>query len=618
MRDRKGLAVNRSRLFVDIETYSATPIEAGPYRYSEDPDFEILMAAWSWGDGEVLVAQGEDNVLNIPGLFNPKVIKVAHNANFERICFSHLRGYPVGSYLDPEEYHCTQAVAGEHGYPQKLERLAPALGAEEKDSAGTALIRLFCIPNRGRRVYSYEHPEKWRQFIEYCRQDVATLVDVDRRLVDHPTEMERRIWFVDQRINDRGMKIDRKMAENAVAAAEDNQMAQELEFTSLTGVANPGSVQQVGNWIRGRGYKIPNLRAETVDGLLQRDGLEPTVRRALEIRQELALVASKKFGTALDYASSDDRLRGGYRFFGAHTGRWAGRGVQPHNLPRAQLNSDAETLAAILDLELGLGGSAYTLKALVRAMFVGPLTVVDYSAIEARVIAWWAGEQWALDAFKAGRDIYVETAQRMGGLTRSQGKVAVLALGYNGGIESLRHMGAKGDDPALQYLVTQWRRANPAIVNAWKSLDTAFRVGGPVGDFLEVEKDGHDRRIILPSGRHIAYHDVKFVMEMTPAGPRPRASFTDPRRGIRISTYGGRLAENVTQAIARDIMGEALVRLDDEGYDVIGHVHDEIIVEGKHPVDLISAIMCEQPSWATGLPIDGAGFNCLRYRKDYD
>jgi DNA polymerase len=326
-------------------------------------------------------------------------------------------------------------------------------------------------------------------------------------------------------------------------------------------------------------------------------------------------VAAKKFGTALDAMNEDSRLRGGFRFFGAHTGRWAGRGVQPHNLPREQLDTELDTEMAILDLLLTGETDARTLKALVRALFVGPFTVSDYSSIEARVISWLAGEQWALDAFYAGRDIYVETAKRMGGLTRSQGKVAVLALGFNGGIKSLQAMGAQGDDGQLQFLVDQWRAANPAICAFWKTMGEAFRLGGPVGPHITIEKDGSSRYMRLPSGRAIGYHDCRFEWTETRYGPKMQPSFRDSRRGWQQRTYGGRLSENATQAVARDILAEALVRVDAAGHAVVGHVHDEMIVEGEVPLEELTRLMTVPPDWADGLPIDAAGFSCRRYRK---
>jgi len=611
-------------LYVDIETFSDINLpSSNVYRYSESPKFLILMAAWAIDDGPVQVAIGEDEIKKIPHLQEAGIRRVAHNAQFERICLSRLLGYPTGSYWRPEDWHDTMAVAAEKGYPQSLSSLAKALGGEQKDEAGTRLINLFCRPARGgHRVLPAEKPEEWAEFVAYCAQDVETLRSVDQQLGDFPTETERRVFLADQWINDRGIEVDTEMARAAERAAEDNRMVQELEISSLTGVANPSSGPQMLKWLRGSGLKISSLQAESIQDLL--DGsLTPLQRHVLELRQELALVAAKKYTAALEHVSEDGRLRGQFRFFGAHTGRWSGRGVQLHNLPRAHLDSDLEADLAILDLKMGFGADASTLKALVRPLLTGPFTVVDYASIEARVIAWLADEEWALEAFAGGRDIYVETAGRMSTpgnvLTRAQGKVAVLALGYNGGVMSLRHMGADGTDAELQMLVDQWRRANPAIVGLWRTMGDAFRLGGPVGEHLSVERDGRDRLLRLPSGRAICYRNCRWEwIDTSFGGRRQQATFADPRKsGMRVGTYGGRLSENATQAVARDLMAEAFLNLHTGGYDIVGHVHDEILVEGSSPssIQAVRAAMVESPEWAVGLPIDGEGFVCARYRK---
>ena len=624
----------RPRLYIDIETRSRVDLKkSNVYRYVADPDFEILLAAYAIDDGPIVLASTPEEIAAIPYLRDPSVEKVAHNAAFERICFSAYYGLPVGTYLDPAEWDDTMPLASEHGYPASLDGAAKALGAPEKDSAGAHLIRYFSTPNRKGGFNSPEDsPERWEEFGRYVVQDVDTLREIARRLPAWPPG-ERELFIADQRINDRGIRLDRDLAEAAVDAAELNLISQELEFINLTGVENPSSLPQVGAWLDSVGHPLPNLRAETVEKKLKElraeprpDPVEASVIKALELRQDLALVASKKYISALGAVSEDDRLRGAFRFFGAHTGRWAGRGVQLHNLPRAQLDSEEETEAAIAALHAGDGAGSYTLKALVRALFTGPFVVSDYSAIEARVVAWLAGEQWVLDAFEAGRDVYVETAARMFDLDaeaararRSEGKVAVLALGYNGGVGSLRVMGAEGGDSHLQGLVDRWRRTNPAIVEMWKDLDAAFYHGGEVGSSrIRVEVEGRDRYVRLPSGRAITYHGVAAKTEAGPYGPRRRLFFRDPRRNwARVDTYGGRLTENVTQAVARDVLGAALIELAERGYSVVGHVHDEVLVEGG-PEDLDEVVdaMCAKPAWAEGLPIAAEAFTTNRYRKD--
>ena len=595
-------------LWLDIETYSPTDLKkAGVYRYAEDPEFLILMAAWSTDGKTVHLAEGEDEIRDIPGLFDD--VKVAHNAQFERVCLSRLAGLPVGEYLPPEDFIDTQTLAAELGMPQKLASLAKYLEGEQKDEAGTRLINLFSKPRPGGgRNTKDDRPEDWEAFGAYCVQDVYTLIDVHSRLGDFATKDERELYYVDQKINDRGIAIDVELAREAVRAGEENTYLNTTEFQLLTGVTNPNSLLQVGDFLEEEGYPLENLRAATVAEALARDDVPPAARRALELRQSLALTAAKKFDSALSMVGSDGRLRGTLRFHGAHTGRWAGRGVQPQNLPRAQVEDPEPHIAA---LKAGGRVDDETLKALVRPMFTGPFTVVDYSAIEARVLAWLAGEGWALEAFAAGRDIYVETAARMGeGYERKDGKVATLALGYQGALGSLRVMGATGSDAELLGIVRAWRETNANIVRFWRHLETAFVQGGQVGEHITVKGKKDLRYIYLPSGRPIVYRGLR--RKRTPN--KEELSYWDGTK--RVSTYGGKLTENITQAVARDILGAALIELERRGYRVVSHVHDEVLVEGEYPVEEISEVMTSAASWTKGLPLGAAGFTTYRYRKD--
>lgn len=625
-----------TKLYVDIETFSSVDLpKTNVYRYTESPDFRILMAAWCWEDEAEpwVVEDPDENRTMFLDAWNSKdVTFVAHNAAFERICFSRHAGLPTGTYYHPQRFHDTQAIAAEYGYPKKLGRLAEWLGGEQKDEAGTRLINLFSVPNRaGKRNTSESHPEEWELFRKYCAQDVVTLMSVDNELGDFPTETERRISFTDQEINDRGLAIDTDLARAAVAAAKDNRMVQELRVMHLTGVKNPGSQPQFLRWCKEEiSPRITNLQKETVTKILASPNLSPVHKEVLELRQELALVASKKFDAALASVSEDGRLRGTLNFFGAHTGRWSGKGAQPQNLPREAFKTSEETEAAIVDLLLTGEASSLDLKRLVRALFLINGSVLDYSSIEARVIAWLAGEQWALDAFAAGRDIYVETAERMSTkgqkLTRAQGKVAVLALGYAGGVGSLQNMGAEGSPDDLQRLVNQWRRANPRICTLWGELESAVSESDgdliSVGDHIKVIKNDEHLRIYLPSGRSLNYHGIRWERYVV-FDPKKKKSmrkegwqYDDPRKpGMRIGTYGGRLSENITQAVARDILAESLVRLSDAGYRPVTHIHDEIAVEGSPDRSAIRRLMCTLPAWATGLPLDAEGFTTERYRK---
>jgi DNA polymerase len=596
-------------LLCDIETYSATDLKtAGVYAYAEDPAFEILMCGWSRDGENYSLAVGEEEILKIPGLFDDQI--VAHNAAFERICFSTLQGV---KYQDPERYIDTAAIAAANGLPRSLKALAEALHVEAKDSAGTRLINMFSKPSRGKRIMPEDKPEAWEEFKDYCVQDVRVLVQCYRVMKDFRTSTEKKIYYVDQRINDRGILIDRRLANLAVGQADQNTARQKEEVTLLTGVENPGSVQQLLSWFETDGYPLPDMTKETVAEHLGRTG-DPIRDRVLELRQDLALAANKKYVSALAMACRDGRVRGTLGYHGAHTGRWAGRGVQLQNLPAASFTDDdgewdGEAEQAALDT-LFAGGdvSAHTLKKLVRPMFTGPFTVADYAAIEARVLAWLAGEAWALQAFREGRDLYVETAKRLGSqYTRKHGKVAVLALGYQGAVNSLRVMGADGSDDELVTLVKAWRKTNRNIVNLWYRMDEVFWDGGRAGRFMRVEVIGDERHIVLPSDRRLIYRDVKRTRD-------GRLSFRDPR-GFRQDTYGGRLVENVTQATARDILAEGLLRLEHAGLPVVAHVHDEVVVETaqrNRVVDLITIV----PKWAPGLPLKAEGFTTRRYRKN--
>lgn len=627
-------------IHLDIETYSTVNLKAsGAYRYARCPEFRILMCGWQDDEDDdppSMTTEHSHTVRAFLEHLDAGDQFVAHNAQFERVCFSAaLRTagrLGPDEYLDPERFVDTRALAAEQGYPQSLDKLAKYLGADPKDGAGSALISFFCKPNRkGERNLPEDHPEKWAAFIEYCRQDVVTLHQVYDLLMAKggwPTTTERDLFHVDQRINDRGIAIDVRLAEAARLAAIENQGKQQERVHHLVGVKNARSVQQMMAWLHAERIRpvCPDLRASTIETALRGTKLNPTQREVLGLRAEIALAAPAKFATAVD-SHVNGRLHGTLQFFGAHTGRWAGRGTQVQNLPRAAFRYEVDTELAIDDLFNGIGVTSEELKMLVRPMFLGPFVVVDYAAIEARVIAWLANEEWALEAFRAGRDIYLETAAKMGGLTRAQGKIAVLALGYNGGATSLKMMATDRDtitvddqqirildcpdDLLYSELVYPWREANQRIVKLWKMLDNRFRSGGPVGEHLSVERDGKDRLLRLPSGRYIAYRNVKLMVNQE---GKERLTFDTPL-GYRTDTYGGRLAENATQAVARDIMAEALIRLERAGRPVVAHVHDEILVEGRYDVENIEAIMFQSPEWATGLPIGGSGFVTERYRK---
>lgn len=626
-------------LFFDYETRSRVELKKfGVYPYVECPDFAPLMAGWALNNEPVELAVGALDIrLDLEDMLrDTNVIKVAHNAQFERIVSSAMIGLPVGTYLDPEPWFDTAAIACEQGWPRSLSPLAQALGGGElKDEAGTRLINLFCKPNRkGGWNGPNTHPVEWQQFCDYCVQDVATLRDVFKRmkgLGGWPTLMERRVFMADQHMNDRGVQIDLWMAQEAVRCREQNSLDQMNEITSLSGgiIVNPNSQPQMMEWVRQEGLDIKNMQAGTIEELLAGDTLTEDQHRILELKSELALTASHKFTAAVGGINSDGRLRGQFKFYGAHTGRWSGRGVQLQNLPRAGFKNPWEAEEAIIALKCGERIGPHELKMLVRPLLVGPFTRFDYSSIEARVIAWLAGEKWALDAFAQGRDIYVETAERMSTptkkLTRANGKVAVLALGFGGGINSLKAMGADGTKEELVLLVRQWRKANPKIVQFWSTFDEAIAEGGKVGQHISVKHTRNHRgvtmHVTLPSGRSLNYHGLKWMRTRVedPQTGKFRMvegwTYLNPQSKGRIGTYGGRMTENVVQATARDIMAEAMVALEDHGLPVVGTVHDELIIEGAHDLDKVESIMCASPLWCPDMPIAAEGGWLTRYAK---
>ena len=617
------------KLYIDLETYCDLDLKVvGTYRYAEHPSLDVLMAGYSVNGEPAKVVVAEQQILDeLTGmLLDPGVEKIAHNANFDRVALSAMLArcgaLEPGEFLDPVQWTDTMAQAAVAGYPKKLDQLAKTLKAAPKDTAGTHLINFFAKPLKGQRRYAEDDPDRWQQFIDYCRQDVDTLVEVAQKLPELP-DLEKETWILDQVINDRGIDVDMTVAHWGQEQDRINAVRAKAELEDLLGIENAGSVHQVRPALAEMGLKLPNLQAATVEKALDDPNTTAEQARALRLRQELSLTAAKKYTAAINMTNDDGRFRSGFQYHGAITGRWSGRGIQLQNLPRAQLDYPN---AGVADAYLGLGASAETLKAMVRPMLTGPFIVSDFAAIEARVLAWIAGEAWALEAFRDDRDIYVETANRMGGLTRQQGKVAVLALGYAGGVGSLRSMGGQGSDAELDRFKNDWRKANRNIVRFWYDLEEAFEAGsGVVGSGrVAVTKDGRDRFIQLPSGRSLAYRNVRRIpMKKTwPSGETvTRRTLTFMSNTGLTETYSGKLAENVTQAIARDLLAEALLRLDRWGYRLVGHVHDEVIVEitedtpAGASVEAVEEVMARPPSWAEDLPLGAEGFRTYRYQK---
>ena len=653
-------------MFIDFETYSPVNLkDCGAYPYMASPDFRPLIMTYRYGvDGETKIAQGEAEIKwALRGLNEREhVTFVAHNANFERLVLSRIFNYAPGTFIAPERFIDTMAMGRSLGFPGSLADLSRALHVEEKDSAGTALIQLFCVPSKktGRASTPEEHPEEWAAFCRYAVQDVDTMVEVYQALITRYggfPKGEREVWNADQRINDRGILVDAELAVRCmdIAAVVKDMHLQRMGV--ISGLANPNSTAQVLSWLRLRlvqagvldnrsdppvfkdtGAPFRSVDKASVAYLLSRTDLPRGVRTFLEERAASNAASVAKFKAMTNRLGADNRVRGTIQYFGAHTGRWAGRGVQLQNLPSVTAGGDEATQAFVDRVmnEPAENFSISELKPLIRGALMAPagqtLTVCDYSAIEARVLAWLAGEEWVLEAFRAGRDIYIETAARMFHVPydeakplRKKGKVAVLALGYGGGINALKAMGAEGTDAELEEIKQTYRAANPRIAKFWADMDRAMRNrSGRVGEYITVYPKANGLVTIkLPSGRELLYHKLHFRTVSKFDKEVEALHFLDPKshRAV-IPTYGGRLTENVTQAVARDVLAHALVNLDKEDVAVVAHVHDEVIAEGGVTVERMKELMGAgvgnplAPPWADGLPLAAEGYYCARYRKE--
>lgn len=641
-----------SELHLDIETYSRVDLKKNTvYRYVEDEEWMILICSWCIGRGEIHTAYGHEEVSGIPGLFDPAVKKIAHNSDFERINFSALKGLPVGTYIDPEEYIDTAVLASLWGYPRSLKGFCKVVGGEAKDEAGGRLINMFSVPNRkGGRTLPEERPADWDAYVEYNRQDVVSMRDNIYRLgKGFPSAEEYEAWITATRINDRGIKIDTALAGAAHRQYEANKKGDLARVKEITGLDNPNSVQQFKGWLAERGFEMDSIDKAHVAELLERDDLPDEVREAVERKQLAALSAATKYVIAQNSTNSDGRLRGTIKYSNANTGRFTGVTLSPHNLPRNHFTDsegehDTEAEQAAIDkLLAGVEVGSEDLKKLVRPLLVGPFTVSDYSAIEARLTAWAAGEDSVLESFRRGEDIYVATAERMGGakagFDRQRGKSATLGCGFGGGAGALLNLGGakiypKGtpDDviwQGLSSLVETWRVAHPHIVSWWKQVHTAFDKGGPASQRIPVDVEivGNDRYVWLPSGRALVYHNCKreYVQPKDRKGKplpyRRRAWVCDAvvGNGTQRRIVGGPTqVENIIQAIGRDLLTHALINVERAGFRTVTHVHDEIVTEttGGLTVERLSSLMCDLPDWAEGLPVEAAGYTTQRYRKD--
>lgn len=641
-----------TELHLDIETYSTVDLKKNTvYRYVEDEHWMILICSWCIGHGEIHTAYGHEEIKAIPGLFDPAVKKIAHNSDFERINFSALKGLPVGTYIDPEEYIDTAVLASLWGYPRSLKGFCKVVGGEAKDEAGGRLINMFSVPNRkGNRTLPEERPADWDAYVEYNRQDVISMRDNIYRLgKGFPSAEEYEAWITATKINDRGLKIDTALAGAAHRQYEANKKADLARVKEITGLDNPNSVQQFKRWLTDQGFEMESIDKAHVAELLERDDLPDKVREAVERKQLAALSAATKYVIAQDSTNSDGRLRGTIKYSNANTGRMTGVTLSPHNLPRdhftdAEGEHDTEAEQATIDkLLAGVPVGSEDLKKLVRPLLVGPFTVSDYSAIEARLTAWAAGEDGVLESFRRGQDIYVATAERMGGekagFDRQRGKAATLGCGFGGGAGALLNLGGAKIYPkgtpedviwqGLSSLVKTWRVAHPHIVSWWKQVHTAFDKGGPASRRIPVDVEivGNDRYVWLPSGRALVYHNCRreYVQPKDRNGKplpyRRRAWVCDAvvGNGTQRRIVGGPTqVENIIQAIGRDLLTHALVNVERAGFRTVTHVHDEIVTEttGGLTVERLSSLMCDLPDWAEGLPVEAAGYTTQRYRKD--
>ena len=643
-------------LSIDIETYSSENLaKCGVYRYCQSPDFEVLLFGYSVDCGPVKVvdlAKGEtipDEI--ICAIVDDKVIKWAFNAQFERICLSRYLGGTVGTYMDPASWRCTMVWAATLGLPLSLEGVGAVLGLEkQKLKEGKDLIRYFCTPAKAKdgctfRHYPSDAPEKWETFKAYNLRDVETEMAIQDKLSKFPVaESEWRNYHLDQQINDRGIMLDMTMVRQAIACDEQFKRTHMEQARSVTGLENPNSPAQLKEWLAERGVEVESLsKAAVLQMLEEADG---EVELALSLRQELAKSSVKKYTAMEAVVGTDSRARGLIQFYGANrTGRYAGRLIQVQNLPQNHL-PDLDTVRTLIrsgqfdTVELLYDSVPMVLSELIRTAFVPKpghrFFVADFSAIEARVIAWIAGEQWRQEVFAGGGDIYCASASQMfhvpvekhgiNGHLRQKGKIAELALGYGGSVGALKAMGALNmgvPEEELKPLVDAWRLANPNIVRLWWDIDRAAST-------CVREKTTTECRgirfiyqsgmmfIVLPSGRKLVY--VKPRMGINRYG-NESVTFEgvgEQKKWLRLESYGPKFVENIVQATARDILAEAMLRLDAHGYKIVMHVHDEAVIEAPADTSLedICEVMGQTPPWAKGLLLRADGYICDFYKKD--
>ena len=657
-------------LSIDLETFSSVPIQkAGAQKYIMSPDFEILLFAYSLNGAPVVCAdfaQGE--MLPkwvVDALLDPGCLKHAYNAPFEWGCLSKY----MGRQLPPEQWRCTMFHGLYAGYTAGLDATGRALGLPEdkrKLNTGKALIRYFCVPcapskaNGGRtRNYPHHNPERWELFKEYCCQDVNTEMAIESKLSNIPVpDFVQKEWETDLIINSRGVAVDMPLVEGALDLGATVRNSLMAEAVQISGLNNPNSVKQLSAWLEEEtGEEIGGLRKDTVAKMLARDDNSPQVQRMLEIRQELGKTSTKKYDAIEVAVCPDGRVRGLLQFYGANrTGRWAGRLVQVQNLPRTyteplELARDLVKQRKLDALKVIYGSVPDTLSQLIRTAFVAPeghiLIDADFSAIEARVISWLAGEEWRLEVFRTHGKIYEASASQMFGVPidlikkgnpeyalRQKGKVAELALGYQGSTGALINMGALDmgiPEEDLLDIVNRWREANKRIWDLWYKMDAAavqvISQGGSVGlNCLVIAREldynqGTDyMTITLPSGRKLYYNAPQIGVNQW---GNPSISYMGmdqtTKKWKRIETYGGKLVENCVQAIARDCLAQAIEHLEAAGLPVIFHIHDEVVIDCEPDtatLEEVVQIMSRPIPWAPDLPLGADGWVGKFFKKD--
>lgn len=649
-------------LAIDLETYSSNDIKYSVYKYVEAPDFEILLFAYAFDDDPVRVvdlAQGETLPDDVKAaLYDKDVLKTAFNANFEINC---LKIYFPD--LPEEQWECDRILSLYNSYPPHLAAVAKAMhfdADQQKDTRGKALIRYFCLPckptkaNGGRtRNYPKDAPDKWAIFKEYNRQDVVVERAIRDKLVNlRPPDFEHENWLIDQAINRNGIMVNQTLVDNAIRLSGEFREKLLARAMEITGLDNPNSPLQVKGWLEGRlGRTVDSLSKAAVADMLAED-IPGDVREMLSIRQKISKSSIKKYDAMRLAACKDSRIRGMFQFYGAaRTGRFAGRIVQLQNLPRNSMPDLDLARNLVLDGDLETLEMCYedvqdVLSQLIRTALEAPpgkrFIVADFSAIEARVIAWLAGEEWEMKAFAEGKDIYCATASAMFGVPvvkhgingelRQKGKVATLACGYGGGIGALKAMGADKmglTDDELQTVVRKWREASPHIVKLWADVENAAMnaVSGIPTTIKQKNLHFHVENdalfVEIPSGRHLVYLHPHLgknrfgsdAILYTGLG----GSKTTAGRWGTLETYGGKLSENLVQAIARDCLCAAMKRLTDAGYKICAHIHDEVILEmpeGRGSLDDAVRIMCQNELWNEGLVMNADGFEAKYYQKD--